>query len=147
MPLPLKRKMLQQCMEKKVAIICQTCAHTIVYSNEWRTRLYSRTMPQLVLFYVPGPNKNRVSLSDIISASAFQACWVIIIAAARLNLLQTHSKALQYPLFPVSERLTPDCRTVERDDGEVLLPFWDLEMACHGLKCNFRAHHPRRGEL
>lgn len=87
---------------KKVAIVCQTFAHSINYSNELRTGLCSCTMPQLDLFCMPGPNKNCVPLSDVITAFAFQACWVIIIAAARLKLLQTHSKALQYLLFPVS---------------------------------------------
>lgn len=59
-------------------------------------------MSYLDLFYVTGPNKNRVALSDIITAFAFQTCWVIIIVAVILNFLQAHSKALQYPLFPAS---------------------------------------------
>lgn len=109
--------------KKKVAIICQTCAHTIDYSNKLRTRLYSHAMSHLDLFYVTGPNKNCVALSDIITAFAFQTCWVIIIAAARLNFLQARSSFAVSPLSCLSERVTPDCRTVETAGREVLLPF------------------------
>lgn len=87
-------------MEK--SSVKSSCAHNIEYNSELRTRLYLCTVSQFDLFCVPGPNKNCVPLSDIITDSACQPFWVIIIAAVRLNLLQTHSKALQCPLFPSS---------------------------------------------